>query len=363
MSWKLCLRLSLQKPITQTPSVARRYKRISNPTNALLNILQIPVSVNSDLHILHLTISMYINTGNEKLSHKCPHIPHTQYTHTHWHMHKMPIYIRVLLRRHPNQHTAIHVISTHTLAHTHTHTHIQNNSQTLQSQTCVPLGENFTLLCLPLCRPRKSDNKGMGLYLKWELKRSEWGLKNSAVSEVLTQDSSAPPLNTPRLLGLVPSVRLPFRAQAASFVTPEWQAGSLPHPQVAFSITRPQQANFPAGLRKMETSHGEGELELVMGGFPISYDKQSSQWSSADGCLSRELAVAWVGPVSTKGRWCLPSVCPFVARVASPGANPFFLASPTVLCLVSMDTEICHRNSRRNSEQRKRSDRVCFSSS
>lgn len=73
------------------------------------------------------------------------------------------------------------------------------------------------------------------------------------------------------------------------------------------------------------------------------------------------MAVAGVGWVNTEGRRRLLNVCSFVACAASPGSNPFFLASPShVLCLVSMDTEIYHKNS---TEQRKRLDKVCFPSS
>lgn len=42
----------------------------------------------------------------------------------------------------------------------------------------------------------------------------------------------------------------------------------MPHPKEAFSISSPCQASTPAGLSKMETSHGEDEQELVMGWLP-----------------------------------------------------------------------------------------------
>ena len=37
---------------------------------------------------------------------------------------------------------------------------------------------------------------------------------------------------------------------------------------MAFSIASPRQANLAGGLSKMETSNGEGELELVMEWIP-----------------------------------------------------------------------------------------------
>lgn len=101
----------------------------------------------------------------------------------------------------------------------------------------------------------------------------------------------------------------------------------------------------------------------LWGGFPVSYDKQLSQLAAADSRLSREMAVAGVGSVSTEGRRCLPSICSSVTCAASPGSNPFFLASPShVLCLVSMDTEIHLKNNMRGTEWRKISDQLCFPS-
>lgn len=64
------------------------------------------------------------------------------------------------------------------------------------------------------------------------------------------------------------------------------------------------------------------------GGFLLSYDKQSSQLSLVDSCVSRGLAVAWVGSESTEqGGRCLRSVCSFAARAVSSGSDAFFLAS------------------------------------
>lgn len=42
----------------------------------------------------------------------------------------------------------------------------------------------------------------------------------------------------------------------------------MPHPEKTSSISSPCQANTPDGLSKMETSHGEGEPELVLGWIP-----------------------------------------------------------------------------------------------
>lgn len=49
---------------------------------SLMYSLHISISVNSHLHILHLITRTYIKTQNDKLIHKCPHTPHTRYTHT-----------------------------------------------------------------------------------------------------------------------------------------------------------------------------------------------------------------------------------------------------------------------------------------
>lgn len=51
-------------------------------------------------------------------------------------------------------------------------------------------------------------------------------------------------------------------------MTSRWRGVSLPHPGMAFSIASPRQANLAGGLSKMETSNGEGELELVMEWIP-----------------------------------------------------------------------------------------------
>ena len=42
----------------------------------------------------------------------------------------------------------------------------------------------------------------------------------------------------------------------------------MPCPEKAFSVASPCQPSFPSGLSKMETSHGEDKLELVMEWIP-----------------------------------------------------------------------------------------------
>ena len=95
------------------------------------SLIQIPIGVNSHLHILHLITCTHINTRNDKLMHECPHISYTRNTHakltdaqdanlhTPSHAHSQ------------NQHIGIHIdFHTCTCMHTFVSRCIHNQSQT-----------------------------------------------------------------------------------------------------------------------------------------------------------------------------------------------------------------------------------------